>query len=218
MKKVVITVLALISFKLYASESQLAKVLIIGDSISIGYTAYVVTNLKGEAVVKHNQGNAGPTMRGVEQIEKWLGDTKWDVIHFNWGLWDMYGWRYEKVDRSPKAYEKRLESLVLRLKKTGAKLIWGTTTPICPEPEKKCKVMISPTYEQEYLASAIRVMKKNSIPINDLHALMSPVREKYAIASNDVHYTKNGYEKLAKQVTDKIKQLIKATEELPANN
>lgn len=32
------------------------------------------------------------------KIDGWLGDTQWDVIHFNWGVWDMYGWQYATDD------------------------------------------------------------------------------------------------------------------------
>jgi hypothetical protein len=47
---------------------ELPKVLIIGDSISIGYTPHVIDNLKGVAEVKRHKGNAGPTIRGVARI------------------------------------------------------------------------------------------------------------------------------------------------------
>ena len=136
-------------------KKELPKVLIMGDSISIGYTSYVVENLKGVAEVRRHKGNAGPTIRGVAKIDEWLGKEQWDVIHFNWGLWDMYGWEYHKEDRSPEAYGKRLESLVGRLKKTGAKLIWATTTPACPANEKtmerrfKQNFRISPELERK---------------------------------------------------------------------
>ena len=196
-------------------KANLPNVLIIGDSISIGYTPYVTQMLKGKAIVKHNPGNAGPSIRGVANIEKWLGTTKWDVIHFNWGLWDIYGWEYAKDDRSPAMYEKRLEELVVRLKKTGAKLIWGTTTPVCPEAETtmlkrfKSEVKITPATEKLYLDAAQRVMQKYEIQVNDLHAFMSPEWKKYAIAADNVHYTKRGYEKLGRQVADTIEKAIK---------
>ena len=189
-------------------ESKLPWVLIIGDSISLGYTPHVAQMLNGIAVVKHHEGNAGPTTRGIADIDKWLGDTKWDIIHFNWGLWDMYGGLYEKHDRTPLMYEKRLETLVLRLKKTGAKLIWGTTTPICPEEERKYKVKISPATERQYLNAALRIMKEYKIQVNDLHAFMSPKWKKYSKADNDVHYTQDGYKELGKQVADTIKKNI----------
>ena len=63
----------------------LPRVLIIGDSISIGYQPALREALAGKANVHRPGTNCGPTSRGVEQIEEWLGDGKWDVIHFNWG-------------------------------------------------------------------------------------------------------------------------------------
>src|SRR5262245_17222031 len=64
----------------------LPRVLIIGDSISIGYQVPLREALKGKANVHRPGTNCGPTTRGVEQIEQWLGDGKWDVVHFNFGL------------------------------------------------------------------------------------------------------------------------------------
>jgi len=193
---------------------RLPKVLIIGDSISNGYMPYVQKTLKEKAVVIHNRGNAQHTATGLRMLDSWLGDTKWDVIHFNWGLGDMYGWRFSKDGLSPGLYEKRLEKLVIRLKKTEARLVWGTTTPICPEAEKtmrnnfKREVRINPAVEQQYLDAALRVMKKHNIRVNDLHALIAPELKKYARAADNVHYTDKGYEKLGKQVAASIEKIL----------
>lgn len=65
------------------------KVLIIGDSISIGYTPFVQKALEGKAEVFRNPGNAQHTGKGLVKLEKWIGEEKWEVIHFNWGLWDL---------------------------------------------------------------------------------------------------------------------------------
>ena len=178
--------------------------LIIGDSISLGYTPHVAAALKDKAHVHHHRGNAGPTMRGIEQLDQWLGNPKWDVIHFNWGLWDMYGWRYEKIDRSPAEYAKRLDTLVTRLKKTGAKLIWATTTPACPEAEHKCKVKITPKLEAQYLAAAAAVMKKHGVAINDLHSFIKPHMKTVGKGAHDVHFTKDGYKMLAGKVAEHV--------------
>ena len=218
-----ITLSLLCSFMVLADDRALPKVLIMGDSISIGYTSYVIENLKSVAEVRRHKGNAGPTIRGVAKIEDWLGKEKWDVIHFNWGLWDMYGWEYHKEDRSPKAYGKRLDSLVGRLKKTGAKLIWATTTPACPANETtmerrfKQKVRISPELESKYLAAALAVMKKHGVEVNDLHAFMKPRWDKYAIADNNVHFTKLGSQKLGEQVAKAIQTVLSAKASVPKN-
>ena len=185
-------------------DTGIPKVLLIGDSISCQYTPYVIKQLHGKAIVKHHKGNAGPTMRGVAHIDTWLGTTEWDVIHFNWGLWDMYGWRYMEVDRSPKAYEERLETLVLRLKKTGAKLIWATTTPICPKAERTGGITLTPEIEKTYLDAAERVMKKHGIQVNDLHSFTKARRNEFALADNDVHFNTEGRKEHAKQVAKHI--------------
>jgi hypothetical protein len=74
-----------------ASPTDLPRVLLIGDSISGGYQKEVKRLLEGKAVVVKNPGNAEYTGTGLKKLHEWLGDEKWDVIHFNWGLWDMYG-------------------------------------------------------------------------------------------------------------------------------
>ena len=217
MKKLLIITLFLTSLHLFAE--QLPKVLIIGDSISLGYTPYVTEILQGKATVTHNRANAEFTGTGLQKIDDWVGNTAWDIIYFNWGLWDIYGWRYAATkDLSVSAYENRLETLVQRLKQTGAQLIWGTTTPVCPEAEKtmlKCfntEVKITPAIEHQYLDAALRVMKKYQIEIDDLHSLMAPKRAQYALGDDNVHYTEDGYKLLAKQVADTIQAALKANQ------
>ena len=198
-----------------APKAALPKVLIIGDSISAGYTPYAKKYLQGKAEVTRIKGNGQYTGTGLKMIDQWLGNTKWDVIHFNWGLWDIYGWRFQNEDRSPSTYEMRLERLVKRLKETNAKLIWATTTPVCPKPEVTMKrkwkqdVIISKATEKQYLDAALRVMKKHNIEVNDLHSLIEPDLKKYAIAPHDVHYKREGKEKLGKQVADAIEKSLR---------
>ena len=67
----------------------LPRVLLIGDSISIGYTLPTRALLKGKVNLHRIPTNGGPTIKGLEQIDAWLGKKKWDVIHFNWGLHDL---------------------------------------------------------------------------------------------------------------------------------
>jgi acyl-CoA thioesterase-1 len=215
MKRKLITILAALGcaiapcFAEAESAKELPKVLLIGDSISGGYSKTVKSMLEGRAAVTGPVANAETTIFGVARLDDWLGETKWDLIHFNWGLWDMYGWKYAKEDRSPAMYEKRLESLVGRLKKTGAKLVWATTTPACREAETtmlnqfKTEVRITPGLEKEYQDAALRVMKKHGVQVNDLYAAIKPQQEKFQAADN-VHFSGAGYGLLGKQVADTI--------------
>ena len=191
------------------NPSNLPKVLLIGDSISAGYYHSVAKALEGRAVVAKSSDNGESTAVGIVKIDGWLGDTKWDVIHFNWGVWDMYGWQYASDDRSPAAYAQRLETLVVRMKKTGAMLIWATTTPVPPKAEStmlkrwKKEVVIDQDLERRYQEAALQVMKKYEVQVDDLYALLKPRRSEFQKDDN-VHFSSGGSALMAKQVADCI--------------
>jgi acyl-CoA thioesterase-1 len=191
------------------NPNNLPKVLLVGDSISATYLQPVAKALEGKAVVAKSGDNGESTAVGVLKIDGWLGDTKWDVIHFNWGVWDIYGWQYASDDRSPAAYAQRLETLVVRMKKTGAKLIWATTTPCPPKAEGtmlkrwKKEVVISPELEREYRDAALQVMKKHDVQVNDLYALLKP-RQSELQKEDNVHFAQAAAYMMAKQVADCI--------------
>jgi acyl-CoA thioesterase-1 len=198
------------------NPNHLPQVLLIGDSISGGYHKLVVKLLEGKAVVAKSSDNGESTAVGVIKIDGWLGTNKWDVIHFNWGLWDMYGWQYAADDRSPAKYAERLEALVTRLEKTGAKLIWATTTPACPGPERamrdrfKQPLTITPEIQKQYHDAALQVMKKHRVAINDLYALLQPELAKYQNGPDDVHFNGAGSQRLAQQVAEMIRKELDA--------
>lgn len=196
-----------------ANPNNLPKVLLIGDSISGGYYKSVARALEGKAVVAKSSDNGESTATGVIKIDGWLGDTKWDVIHFNWGVWDMYGWQYAADDRSTAMYAQRLETLVVRMKKTGAKLIWATTTPVPPSPEAtmlkrwKTEVVIDQDLERKYQEAALQVMKKHEVPVNDLYALLKPRRNEFQ-KDDDVHFSPAGSALMAQQIADCISKYL----------
>ena len=194
-------------------DKSLPNVLLWGDSISIGYTRYVIPMLAGKANVSRIKGNSGDTNRGLKSIKKWLGKKKWDVIHFNHGLHDLcYRHPQSKVqgNRDKKKgtmavpleqYEKNLETIVLELKKTGAKLIWASTSVV---PEKEAGRFVEDAVK--YNAAAKKIMDKHGIAINDLHALTTAFDKSLFIRVGDVHFKDEGYAKIAKQVAIAIEQ------------
>ena len=198
-------------------DNKLPRILLIGDSISIGYTKPVIELLKGKAEVHRVKGNAGHTGMGLARLPKWL-DAKhgqWDVIHFNWGLWDLcyrnpksktQGHRDKvngNVTHTPEQYRENLEKIVLVLKKTNAKLIWALTTPV-PENEAGRKVGDDVIYNQ----IAAEVMKRHNIAINDLHTVIAPHMKKLATVPGNVHFKTAGSILLAKQVTMQIEKAL----------
>ena len=149
--------------------------------------------------------NGGPTIRGLAQIESWLGGGAWDVIHFNWGLHDLKFMPHGKRQVTLAAYEKNLDSLVRRLKQTGAKLIWRNTTPV---PEAKVRPQRIPADVESYNAAAKRVMQKHGVPIHDLYAFALARLEKIQLPAN-VHFTPEGSAALAGEVAKVILDTLK---------
>lgn len=191
------------------------KVLIIGDSISIGYTPFVKNALENEADVFHNKGNAQHTATGKNMVDEWVGDTKWDVIAFNWGLWDLcYRHPESKVQGNRdkvngtiaftvEQYTENLDTIVSKLKNTGAKLIFITTTVVPPNEAGRFE-----GDEIKYNNAASTIMKKYGIAIHDLHKSSIDIHKKYAKGEGDVHYTEEGYEALSKSVVKAIGELL----------
>ncbi|MEQ6120707.1 SGNH/GDSL hydrolase family protein [Reichenbachiella sp. MALMAid0571] len=202
------------------SKNALPNVLLIGDSVSIGYTNYVKGFMDGVANVQRplNSGggylNCEGTTKGVQYIDEWLGDTKWDVIHFNFGLHDLKhvdpvtGKNSNKQEDPQQAdletYEKNLTGIVAKLKATGAKLIFATTTSYPDKPGGPLRRADQP---EKYNKVALKIMKKNDIMVNDLNALTLPDLEKLQPPKN-VHFTEAGSEFLAREVVKKIKSVI----------
>ena len=117
-------------------DPGLPRVLLVGDSISKGYTYPTRVALAGWANVHQCHDNARSTRQGLKGLAQWLGGEPWDVIHFNFGLHDISrSFKVDGVNRDhdhcavlPQEYESNLRELVSRLAQTMAKLIWATST------------------------------------------------------------------------------------------
>jgi arylsulfatase A-like enzyme/lysophospholipase L1-like esterase len=181
-------------------DPKLPRVLLIGDSISIGYTLEVRKLLAGKANVHRIPVNGGPTSHGLQQLDKWLGTDRWDVIHFNWGLHDLKLMTNGQHQVDLPQYEENLRQLVKKLNATGAKLIWASTTPV---PEGKLNPPRLPADVPRYNEAALRVMKEFEVRVNDLYAFALPQLAEIQLPSN-VHFKPEGSAKLAKPVADSI--------------
>ena len=191
------------AFAPITDDPALPRVMLIGDSISIGYTVAARKALTGKANVHRPAANCGDTNRGLAELDKWLGDGKWDVIHFNWGLHDLAR-RDGKNPQVPiEQYEENMSELVKRLKKTGAKLIWCSTTPV-PE---GCLPLRGTADEVAYNAVAKKIMEKNDVAVDDLHAFALKQLDKIQRPKN-VHFSEEGSAVLAGQVAASVVQAL----------
>ena len=189
----------------------LPRVLLIGDSISMGYTPAVRDLLKGKANVLHPPENCSSTVVGLKRLDAWLGEKKWDVIHFNFGLHDLKYIVDEKgtmgtVENGKQwvpleEYEKNLRQIVERLKKTGAKLIWCSTTSV---PEGAAGRV--PGDEVKYNQAAAKVMAESGVETDDLYAVAAKAKD--IQQPKNVHFTGEGYKQLAAVVVAKVEKAM----------
>lgn len=200
------------------------RVLLLGDSISIGYTPFVREALRGEAlVVRANRGphdrgieNCAGTTKGLQHLDRWLAQDggDWDVIHFNWGLHDLKRVKADSGKNSndpkdprqaePEQYEANLRALVERLKATGAGLVFGTTTPV---PEGGVRPHRDPEDSVRYNEIAAGIMKEHGIAVNDLFAVIAQGDPSYGKPA-DVHFTRAGSKALGAQVVRAIRAAV----------
>ncbi len=189
--------------------NSLPRILIIGDSISIGYTPYVRTLLTNRAVVVHNPGNAMHTRHGLANLDAWLGTDRWDVIHFNFGLHDLKhvtaagsnamarGEGRRQVDLPE--YRANIEAIGRRLVATGARVIFATTTPY-PDGTRPYR---DPADCALYNAEALAALKPLGIAVNDLATLAAPSLDRWQRPVN-VHFTDEGSRALGVAVAREI--------------
>jgi len=226
MLRTIILALLVGSPTIHAGDPPLPNVLLLGDSISIGYTPHVQKLMDGEAKVvrpMRSDGNRPENCQyaayGLTRLDAWLGDTKWDVIHFNFGLHDV---KYigqalpdakivpqvgDAIRKNPDArqlssledYLAHLEKIVLRLRKTNATLIFCTTTPIPKGSRGRL-----PGDEVAFNEAAVELMKKLDVAVNDLHAYASQEKVAKHQRKADVHYTREGSQLLGEAVVNAI--------------
>lgn len=195
-------------------NKDLPNVLLIGDSISIGYMLDARRALDGKANVFRPQTNCGPTIRGLEEIEKWIGDRKWDVIHFNFGLHDLkYMGPKGKNLADPnnadshqqvpiEQYAANIKTIAERLKQTGATVIWRETTPVPAGAGGRV-----PGDSAKYNAAAAKVIAEiGGIEIDPFFAFSQSIAKDQR--PKNVHYTAEGSKKLGQHVGEVIQKTL----------
>lgn len=183
----------------------LPKVVLVGDSIRLGYQPTVTRELAGRAVVVGPRANGGDSTNVLRNVEAWVVREKPDVVHLNCGIHDTKRFRKTGVFQvSPDAYEKNLRDVIAIVReKTDAVVLLATSTPIVDE--RAAEARRERDYElldasiDQYNAIVRKVAKELKIPVDDLNAVLSKEAETL-IGKDGVHPTRAGYEKLGHRV------------------
>eukprot|EP00483_Globobulimina_turgida_P001962 UN01964 len=150
---------------IYPASTIKPNVMIMGDSVSNGYTPYVISNTSSYAAMQHSpsgrDGGACNTSMGLSCFDIFMVTLdqqyiKWDLIQFNFGLHDL-----DNSSNAEDVYGKQLNEIVLRLKNytnNAAKLQYALTTPQMVYYNKGDYVV------EDDNNIAMKIMKNHSIP------------------------------------------------------
>lgn len=190
----------------------LPKVVLVGDSIRLGYAPGVARLLQGKATLVSAPENGGDSANVLKHLEEWIVREQPDIVHFNCGLHDLKLLRAtgrHQVDLAD--YESNLRQLVTRLQReTRATLIFANTTPIIDDRHARRGADFD-RHEADvkrYNAGALQVMQAAGIPVDDLHAMITQAGAERVMAADGTHYTSAGYERLAEAVADCVQRHI----------
>ncbi len=198
-------------FQFVERNPVLPDVLIIGTSISIGYTGNVRQILEGKANVYRVPQNGGHTRTLLDKQKEWFPGKKWDVIHFNFGLHDLKYVTGNKLDLAGEQvvpideYRKNLDEIIdilnTSLKRKGS-LIFATTSVIPDSVRGRIK-----GDEVLYNKAALEVMSKHKgIIIDDQYALTLEYPEEQR--NKNVHFFPEGKERQGQQVAESIETAL----------
>ena len=188
------------------------KVLLLGDSIRMGYDEYVKEELKEFDVYFDNDDNGRFTAYTIwmfNQLNNKFGP--FDLVHFNNGYWDMNqeGPNLEEETPLPD-YIHNLKRLIDLIRSTKAIPVFATTIPIYDTPVKDGSFEVT-NYKNEwvirYNEAALELMRKENVAVNDLYSLLLK-EERYAKCYDSLHLTIDGYKKCAKQVSLVIREIL----------
>jgi len=186
--------------------SRRKKALLLGDSIRMSYQPLVAEMLSGRAEVVGPAENCQFSEYTLASLDGWLAELgRPDVVHWNNGLHDVG----HNPERSPvqypvQTYLANLAAILKKLRQTGAIVIWGTTTPVHPDrPFLDTQWSWRNEEIARYNEEALKLMKAEGIPVNDLHAIVASSPDLY-LAEDMLHLSEEGKKKCAEAVSAAI--------------
>ena len=157
------------------------KVVLLGDSIRLGYEKYVKDSLDGVAEVFSPEGNCRFTLYLMRYMHEYIKDgglpADADIVHWNAGLWDVINMVGDDLPLTPKdAYADLIKRITKRIRWCfpKAKIVFATTTTVV-EDGYKGTVRRFNSDIVEYNNIALNVLKETDTVINDLYSITKDI-------------------------------------------
>ncbi len=179
-------------------SEDLPRVLLVGDSITHHYQEQVRELLIGKAYIDYistSYSIDNPLYNSI--IKNFFFNSKYDILHFNHGL---HGWHM-----SPKTYKSKIKKLLEKLNCKNT--IIANSTVVYLKGNKEINQGAQKVIEKRNLAIE-ELAKENGYTFNDLHSISRTIPTELR-TEEGIHYTEKGSTYLAKQVVEKIKNILK---------
>lgn len=188
--------------------SRVPKVLLLGDSIRMSYQPIVARELEGIAEVVGPEENCQYSLYTLSSLDRWVNALgRPDIVHWNNGIHDVgHNPNRFPVQMPIKMYRANLQLILMRLREMTPHVIWATTTPVHPNrPFLNDQWSWRNEEIDRYNATAVDLMKKYDVFINDLHAVVLGNVNEY-LAEDQFHLSVTGQQKCAEAAVKVIKR------------
>ena len=186
--------------------ANLPLIVLIGDSIRMGYQDHVVSQLAGRAEVWAPEPNGGDSRNVLAHLDQWALSRQPDIVHVNCGLHDLKRAFGAESEVSLAEYERNVRQILQRLQRelNGA-VVWASTTPVDETWHHQNKGFDRLEADVEtYNAAARAVAEDLGVPIDDLFAVVQREGKTRLLTQDGVHFTTEGSQLLGRAVAECI--------------
>lgn len=184
-------------------DRHLPLVMLLGDSIRIGYQAVVQRELTGRAEIWWPDENGAHTAHTLARLDTWLDGRQPAVIHLNCGLHDLWREPDDQLRHSEAVYATNLAAVLDRLRQTAAVVVFALTTPVDQTRQVTSNYGRIVRYDADvprYNDLARRLCEARGVVVNDLYGVVEQAGRDGLIGADGVHYSPAGCEVLGRAV------------------
>jgi lysophospholipase L1-like esterase len=176
------------------------SIVLIGDSIRMGYQATVIQQLAGTAEVWAPETNGGHAVNVLMHLHLWVKHRQPDLVHINCGLHDLRTDHFgggEPLVPLP-IYATYVERILRYIRAhTRATVVWATTTPVIDAAAKAAHTKWNDfdRYDADVVAYngvATAICQRLGVPVDDLYAVVAARGAATMQMGDGVHYTPEG--------------------------
>ena len=186
--------------------TNLPLIVLIGDSIRMGYQDHVVSQLAGRVEVWAPEENGGDSRNVLAHLDQWVFSRQPDLVHVNCGLHDLKRAFGAKSSVPLDEYEGNVRQILQKLQRElDGVVVWATTTPVDENWHHQNKGFDRLEADVEaYNAAAHAVAEDIGVPIDDLFAVVEREGKARLLTQDGVHFTEEGSQLLGRVVAESV--------------